>query len=261
MGIITVLNLIFLLIQFSTIQPILSSPISIKTPEAPSKTTPNPLKRGPSNGWWTETVSIVCLPPTGVITRWIDRTYPSDVGPLHPGEFDAFNRVLSTRPPGQAVRLIESYISDCQQCECFRLDTNTDKNGIPILRPPPISPETTTCQDQEKANSCIYLFGCTCEFLVSTKDDPSLAAGSAFDVLNKPFVPKEVFHKTHTPSNSRSSFSNPMDIGSIVNEYRSRSYRGALEPPRDRWLVPGTKEPYWVEGPESYRVSGRTAWK
>lgn len=153
--------------SFSTIQLTLSSPISTPPLEAaPELTVPNLdeamrnlLKRAPPNGWWAESTAVSCLTPDSVITRWRQQSYPQNIGPIRPGDYRVLHDVLESGSRNQAVNFINEFTSHCQQCECSRLDVFKDEDGNPLLRPPGTSPETTGCEDQEKANSCMYLFG------------------------------------------------------------------------------------------------------
>ncbi|KAK6340386.1 hypothetical protein TWF730_002145 [Orbilia blumenaviensis] len=60
---------------------------------------------------------------------------------------------------------------------------------------------------------------------------------SRLDLLNTPFIPQEERWGRDTPRARSPNKGISMKISDILNEYSDQ-----------RWEVPGTKEPYWVEG-------------
>ncbi|KAK6522602.1 hypothetical protein TWF281_002040 [Arthrobotrys megalospora] len=211
-------------------------------------TTPNPLKRAPPNGWWAETIHIYCPPADFVRTRWSQVSFPSEIGPLRSGDYGNLGHYLTSRPYDEAIRYIDAFRRDCEECEC--MTGIYDGGGNSLLRPPPVLPERSGCETQEKANSCMHLYGCICERTLYEKDDPGIEAG-IFGKLNEPFIPPEPKREKGRPRNSKDF--NPMKLSSILED----SVDGGFEFPSHRMLVPGTKEPYWLEGPDTVE---KDAW-
>ncbi|KAF3315635.1 hypothetical protein TWF173_003214 [Orbilia oligospora] len=264
------LNLFFLILQISTLQPILSSPVSIHPLENPpelttpdlNKTTPgvtpNPKKRGPPDGWYTKGGYLTCLTIDEVIARWREQSYPANIGPIRPGDYRFLHNVLENSPRHHVVEFISTFIDHCQECACSSRDN--DETGNAILKPPEMSPELTMCETQEKANSCMYLFGCTCQVLIFPKDDPEVTAASLFSALNQPFMPPLRSHSQQKKTRRRrKGMFNPTDLAGIA-EGNEHSRGGAAGSSREKWLVPGVKEPFWLEGPDEEPTGDSRNW-
>ncbi|KAK6520270.1 hypothetical protein TWF506_000548 [Arthrobotrys conoides] len=247
---------IYFLLQPYTLKLVLSSPMlkhPLESPPEPiipslNETTPNPQRRGPANGWYAEGSIIHCLSAEHVIKRWIQQSYPPNIGPIRQGDYRALHNVIESRPHEEAVQFIEEFKTHCYECVCMPGDTLRHENGDLLLKPPTLSPEKTRCESQEKADSCAYLLGCACDLLVYPRDDPEVTAASLFSALNKEYKPppESRYQRKSKKGKGKGRRFNPMDLPSILEDQGSKD--GAVGVSRERWLVPGTKEPYWLEG-------------
>ncbi|KAK6496645.1 hypothetical protein TWF481_001636 [Arthrobotrys musiformis] len=244
-----------------------TSPIPALKSIPPIAADPNPSlqnlnlttpKRTPPGGWWTETTSITCLDAESVRTRWTDQSYPPNIGPIRPGDYRILHDFLETREWEDNVRFINNFINECKECECSTGRFDRDDSGSPLLRPPEVLPEQTWCEDQEKANSCMYLYGCKCEVIISVKDDP---AEPLLDALNRPFMPPLGSLKPfrsgigRRPKRDRNRPLNPRILALMEGREKYRSAGKS-----DKWLVSGTEEPYWLEGPDDGDLGGPLGW-
>ncbi|KAF3168809.1 hypothetical protein TWF751_007572 [Orbilia oligospora] len=263
------LNLFFLTLQIFTLQFILCSPVSsypletppeLTTPDLNKTTpgvTPNPKKRGPPDGWYAKGGYLSCLTVDEVITRWREQSYPSNIGPIRPGDYRFLHDVLENSPRHHVVEFISTFIDHCQDCACSAKDN--DEAGNAMLEPPQRSPEWSLCETQEKANSCMYLFGCTCQVLIYQKDDPEVTAASLFGALNQPFMPPLRSYRQQKKTRRRKGMFNPTDLAGIA-EGNEHSRGGVAESSREKWLAPGVKEPFWLEGPDEESTGDSRDW-
>ncbi|KAF3208257.1 hypothetical protein TWF106_011490 [Orbilia oligospora] len=264
------LNLFSLILQISTLQFILSSPVSIyplenppelTTPDLnkiPPGVTPNPKKRTPPDGFYTKSASLTCLTIDGVVARWREQSYPSNIGPIRPGDYRFLHNVLENSPQHHINEFISTFIDHCQDCACSGNDI--DEAGNAMLRPPERSPEWSLCETQEKANSCMYLFGCTCQILIYQKGDPDVTTDSLFSSLNKPFLPPLRQHSQQRKGRrGGKGMFNPMDLAGIT-EGNEHSRGAAAESSKEKWLAPGVKEPFWLEGLDEEPMGDSRDW-
>ncbi|KAF3134515.1 hypothetical protein TWF594_008754 [Orbilia oligospora] len=186
-----------------------------------------------------------------------------------------------------AITTIQYEQSKCESCHC-------DENGLYNV-PPAGHPDLRHCPDSDFLNNCIAMYGCTCHiemkeeppeepFVDPTKVDDmafidrvttqdfdmyqeqdqtkDLLLYSAFNRWWKNKTDKKKSHKGEGGGKGVDVAAKNLRVSQL------RNYQSA-----ERYLVPGEKEPYFLEGPNSSRdtyywnslsfgaVGGGSVWK
>ncbi|KAF3110610.1 hypothetical protein TWF569_006201 [Orbilia oligospora] len=209
---------------------------------------------------YVETLEIQCQSPGHVISFWAGRT----TFELNPGMFFPEDQNLEfgnlDAPPSLVAihwRGIQNRQAICQHCQCY------DSDGI-VTEPRPGAIFSTDvvvggpCTWQETANACFSIFLCQCVKVLRPKNDFETGNIDPFSALNRgfeepPIAPLFSSNPTIPPPMSGGNLditTNQIDdlfaAMGTVQEIKS----GFVRSRHRKMLVPGTKEPYYLEGPD-----------
>ncbi|KAF3179680.1 hypothetical protein TWF788_006985 [Orbilia oligospora] len=235
-----------------------------------NQTTPNPSlfnrpRTGPSsptsiystNGFYVE-----CDSSQEVYDNFVPHTHIPGITPAHWPDWAG-----SDYSHEDAITIIQYEQSKCESCHC-------DEDGIYIL-PPQGHPDLRHCPDDNFLNNCLAMYGCSCHiemeeeppeepFVDPTKVDDmtfidkvttqdfdmypeqdqtkDLLLYSAFNRWWKNKTDKKKSHKGEGGGKGVDVAAKNLRVSQL------RNYQSA-----ERYFVPGEKEPYFLEGPNSNR--------
>ncbi|KAK6523718.1 hypothetical protein TWF281_001690 [Arthrobotrys megalospora] len=129
------------------------------------------------------------------------------------------------------------YIKKCENCVCDE-DGNVIAHEVGL-----IAVHTAKCDNQDDVDKCKYWFGCYCR---TNMVQPDIVPGNSIsdyqDALNNvPFGVKQQYPAFEWKPTDRFS----MSWQGLAKKVPNNAEAG----PADQWLVPGTMEPYYLEGP------------
>ncbi|KAK6503405.1 hypothetical protein TWF481_008425 [Arthrobotrys musiformis] len=151
----------------------------------------------------------------------------------------------------------------CAECDCETLTEdgprpNEDNTQVWSLVPNPLS---QSCNTDEAANICEIIYGCKCEeFIALGADDPDRRTGG---VLYMNYGRMYKGYRGKYLKGSREDYAYKLEHGLPLSRMINRptnqrlheileqaEYSNYMAPrPSSRQLVPGTKEPYYLTGP------------
>ncbi|KAF3172359.1 hypothetical protein TWF788_009485 [Orbilia oligospora] len=239
----------------NTNQPI---PIRSNADAEPEK---QPRKQEFDGTPYVETLEVQCQSPGHVISFWAGRT-TSELNPdlFFPEDQNLQFGTLDSHPSLVAIhwRGIQDRQAICQHCQCY------DNDGI-VTEPRPgaiFATDVTIgglCTWQETANACFSIFQvCQCVKVLRPKNDFEGGNVDPFSALNRGFEEPPIAALL----GSNPTIPPPMSGGNLdittdqiddlfaamgtVQEIKS----GFVRSRHRKMPVPGTKEPYYLEGPD-----------
>ncbi|KAF3158288.1 hypothetical protein EYR41_001120 [Orbilia oligospora] len=215
---------------------------------------------GPINiptGYYLADMIVDCASPQAVLQMTPEdfRRLDAETRYLQQGYFSSYPRWRFSSIQ-QAIEYFWQRAGECQECSCAAgegaPDALEDEDAaIYALRPG--TPESK-CPDFAVAARCMLIFGCRCKEFLFYKDDP--VKGQKTGRLHFGYTKGRYLRG---PAGSRlsafgkkaygagaifpMSYTKPSDEGEIFEDLPG----GRSE----KYFVPGTKEPYYLEGPES----------
>ncbi|KAK6531128.1 hypothetical protein TWF281_007953 [Arthrobotrys megalospora] len=215
----------------------------------------NPPQPRAGNGlyaaWGISEFSIQCLP-----SQEIYEEFPSvpDIPGITPDFWPDWTRYDN---PEDAITYIQWQQGMCEGCIC-------DEDGL--LQPPSEDhPNHSYCPDQDFVNLCISIYGCSCNIRVDTpppEEKPiDLTVFDPDDLLNtisQEHIPQRwdtkqgmilrgAYNRWYQNQQDKQSQRKVKEALAAANG--GYGFAGGTQQ-NDRYLVPGTKEPYYLEGPD-----------
>ncbi|KAF3905543.1 hypothetical protein AA313_de0204242 [Arthrobotrys entomopaga] len=204
-----------------------------------------------ANTWYYADMSVTCLPLSYIRSSTDEEYYIQDNGLTLSPNYYVNWRELYAMNPAETDRVIEESLQECLECNCapnqegdhhprfgasFALSTNPDSEG---------------CQDELTVAKCRVLFGCVCYEFVSGKWGQE--RGALGRLHEKQKGSGSTYLKGPPGSQMREK---PLEryIRKNPRVASERTYQEMLDDlgitfANHRKLVPGTNEPYYVEGP------------
>ncbi|KAK6524692.1 hypothetical protein TWF281_011593 [Arthrobotrys megalospora] len=222
----------------------------------PLKTDVDPRAGGAFSGTpYVETWDIYCQSPAEVVEHWRSRSIPEELANPDPDFFFGWDLHwnFGQMAVHQAMELVESRQFYCYFCSC----TTPEAWGVGSqawggLLFPNLSEE---CELRQTSNACYHIFKCRCDKVFMTKEEAEgiqYQAKDPFSNINQGHhpVPEESLELSSISPSELDLLWAEMEtmLGTKLGDRQDHSHASPVGH-SGRMLIPGTKEPYYLEGP------------